>query len=247
MPENFAPLRMSASLASSTRQYRVHSDLNLESLPQSNRDPNRKVWWMNSLAASVLGIGVFLTKEPAEFVFKPVALEAPMRIEVVQPHVEVLQQVDRQEVPDEPVEEVEVAVIQPIVVAADPSKVAFAIEVKGPTVTSADLRKLAPPPAITQRPKAPDGGFGPRVLKFGEQGIPKMEYPPEALRANIQGKFKLKFPVGLDGTLGEFEVLESSGANLLEREAKKHVKRFANFGPSDKPREFLVEFEFRLN
>jgi TonB family protein len=74
-----------------------------------------------------------------------------------------------------------------------------------------------------------------------------MEYPAEALRANIQGRFKLKFAVGLDGTLGEFEVLESSGASLLEREAKKHVKRFANFGPSDKPREFLMEFEFKLN
>jgi len=105
-PENSAPLRMSASIASSTEQYRVHSDLNLESLPQSNRDPNRKVWWMNSLAASVLGIGVFLTKEPAEFAFKPVAPEAPMQIEVVQPHVEVLQQVDRQEVPDEPMDAV---------------------------------------------------------------------------------------------------------------------------------------------
>lgn len=238
---------MSASIAGSTEQYRIHSDLNLESLPQSNRDPNRKIWWMNSLAASVLGIGVFLTKEPAEFVFKPVPVEAPMQIEVVQPQVEVLKQVDQQQVPDEPVEEVEVAVIQPIVVAADPSKVAFAVEVKGPTVTSADLRKVAPPPAIVQRPKSSDIATGPIVLRFGQQGIPKMEYPAEALRANIQGRFKLKFSVGLDGTLGEFEVLDSSGASLLEREAKKHLKRFANFGPSDKPREFLMEFEFKLN
>lgn len=136
---------MSASIASSTGQHRLHSDLNRESLPQSNRDPNRKVWWMNSLCASVLGIGVFLTKEPAEFAFRPVAPETPMQIEVVQPQVEILQQVDRQEVPDEPMEEVEVAVIQPIVVAADSSKVAFAVEVKGPTVTSADMRKVAPP------------------------------------------------------------------------------------------------------
>lgn len=238
---------MSASLASSTEQYRVHSDLNLESLPQSNRDPYRKVWWMNSLAASVLGIGVFLTKEPAEFVFKPVAPEAPMQIEVVQPQVEILKQVEQPEVSEEPVEEVEVAVIQPIVVAADSSKVAFAVEVKGPTVTSADMRKVAPPPAIVQRPKVPSAISGPIVLRFGEQGIPKMQYPPEAERANIQGRFKLKFTVGLDGTLGEFEVLESSGASLLEREAKKHVRRFANFGPSDKPREFLMEFEFKLN
>lgn len=238
---------MSASLASSTERYRVHSDLNLESLPQSNRDPYRKVWWMNSLAASVLGIGIFLTKEPAEFVFRPVAPEAPMQIEVVQPQVEILKQVEPQEVAEEPVEEIEVAVIQPIVVAADPSKVAFAVEVKGPTVTSADLRKVAPPPAIVARPKAPDVATGPIVLKFGQQGIPRMEYPPEALRANVQGRFKLKFSVGLDGTLGEFEVLESSGASLLEREAKKHVKRFANFGPSDKPREFQLEFEFKLN
>lgn len=238
---------MSASIASSTGQHRLHSDLNRESLPQSNRDPNRKVWWMNSLCASVLGIGVFLTKEPAEFAFRPVAPETPMQIEVVQPQVEILQQVDRQEVPDEPMEEVEVAVIQPIVVAADSSKVAFAVEVKGPTVTSADMRKVAPPPAIVQRPKAPDAATGPIVLKFGQQGIPKMEYPPEAVRANIQGRFKLKFAVGLDGTLGELEVVESSGASLLEREARKHVKRFANFGPSDRPREFLMEFEFKLN
>lgn len=235
---------MSASVASTSEQYQVHSDLNLESLPKSNRDPQRKVWWMNSLAASVLGIGVFLTKEPAEFVFKPVAPEAPMIIEVMPPSVEVVPQVEQLLEQDEVVEEVDVAVIQPVVVAADPSKVAFAIEVKGPTVTSADLRKVSPPPAVIQRPKAAPQ-VGPVVIRAGQEGIPRMEYPLEARRTGLSGSFTLKLMVAADGTIEEISVIKSSGASLLERAAKEHLRRFARLGNGEK-REVHVPFDFKL-
>jgi len=246
-PENSAPLRMSASIASSTEQYRVHSDLNLESLPQSNRDPNRKVWWMNSLAASVLGIGVFLTKEPAEFAFKPVAPEAPMQIEVVQPHVEVLQQVDRQEVPDEPMEEVEVAVIQPIVVAADPSKVLFGVEVKGPTVTSADLRKVAPPPAIVQRPKASDTLSGPTIFRAGQGGFPAfVSYPAEAQRAGAEGKVLVEVVLLEDGSPETVSIAKSSGSVLLDRIVRERVRKDGKWPPGEKQRKIQCEYTFTL-
>ncbi len=236
---------MSASLAATSVQYQVQSDLNRECLPQSNRDPQRKVWWMNSVAASVLGIGVFLTKEPAEFIFRPIEPEAPMQVEIVQPHVEQVVPVDRPP-EDEVVEEVEVAVIQPVVVAADPSKVAFAVEVKGPTVTSANLAKVSPPPAIVQRPKPQNQATGPVVIRAGQEGIPAMQnYPIEAQRAGIEGSFTLRVMVAADGTIDEIAVLKSTGALLLERAAKEHVRRFARLG-NGQAREVHVPFDFKL-
>jgi TonB family protein len=236
---------MSATLTGSAVQYQVQSDLNRESLPQSNRDPQRKVWWVNSIAASVLGIGVFLTKEPAEFVFRPVEPDAPMVIEIVQPIVQQVVPVDRAVDEEEVVEEVDVAVIQPIVVAADPSKVSFAIEVRGPTVTSADLRKVSPPPAIVQRPKsAPQ--IGPVIIRLGQEGVPRMEYPIEARRAGIEGSFTLKVLVSAEGQIDDISVLKSSGALLLERAAREHIRRFARLGNGEK-REVHIPFEFKFD
>lgn len=234
---------MSASVASTSEQYQVHSDLNLESLPKSNRDPQRKVWWMNSVAASVLGIGVFLTKEPAEFVFKPVAPDAPMIIEVVPPSVEVIPQVEQVREQDEVVEEVDVAVIQPVVVAADPSKVAFGIEVKGPTVTSADLRKVSPPPAITQRPK-PAAAVGPVVIRAGQDGIPKMDYPVEARKKGLKGKFSFRFEVEPDGAITNLKA-ELSEDPYLERCIREHIRKYARLGNGQK-RDLIFNIEFRL-
>ncbi len=236
---------MSTSTASTSMSYRVHSDLNLESLPQSNRDPQRKVWWMNSLAASVLGIGIFLTKEPADYVFTPVIPDAPMVIEVVAPPPPEVVKVEVETVEEEDLADVvDVPVIQPVVVAADPSKVAFAIEVKGPTVSSGDLTKVSPPPAIVQRPKAPPQ-VGPVVIRAGQEGIPRMDYPLEARRNGIEGSFTLKLIIAPDGTIEEITVLKSTGASLLERAAKDHVRRFARLGNGEK-REVHVPFEFKL-
>lgn len=235
---------MSATVAGSSVHYQVQSDLNRESLPQSSRDPQRKVWWMNSLAATVLGIGIFLTKEPAEFVFRPVEPEAPMQIEVVQPVVEHMVQATTTKQEEEVVEEVEVDVIQPVVVAADPSKVLFGVEVKGPTVTSANLAKVSPPPAVIPRPK-PVAQTGPVVIRVGQEGIPEMRYPVEAQRARIEGSFTLYFKVAPDGTIDDITVQKSTGATLLERAAKEHIRRYARLG-NGQPREILVPFDFKL-
>lgn len=242
----FVAARMSATLAAPAVQYRVQSDLNKESLPQSNRDPQRKVWWMNAICASVLVIGFFLTKEPAEFAFQPVVIEVPMQVEVFTPEPPPQQQ-PPEETPEEVVEEVEVSVIQPTVVAADPSKVAFAVEVRGPTVTSSDLRKVAPPPAFQQKPKAAPPS-GPVLFRGDSQGFypPMSSYPAEAQKRRESGEVMLLVVVGDDGSPLEISTHSSSGSVNLDRAARDHVRRFWRWPPGSR-REYHVPFLFKLD
>jgi hypothetical protein len=56
---------MSATAAAPVTEhdYRVHDDLNRESLPQTQRDPTRKIAWTNAICATVLGVGIFFHSE----------------------------------------------------------------------------------------------------------------------------------------------------------------------------------------
>ena len=64
--------------------------------------------------------------------------------------------------------------------------------------------------------------------------------------AGLQGSFTLKVIVAPDGTIEDISVIKSSGASLLERAAKEHLRRFARLGNGEK-REVEVPFDFKLD
>jgi len=147
-----------------TREYQVQDDLNRESLPQSQRDPGRKLVWVNAICATVLGIGLFLRRDAKRFDFKPEMVEsAPVVIpEFVPEPPPPPEQVVEEEKAEEPTE----AAVVPVVVAPDASKVNFAVPVTGPTVVATDFKYAAPPPRTTQR----SGPSGPAIFRGGPSG-----------------------------------------------------------------------------
>ena len=100
--------------------YRVQDDLNRESLPQTQRDPSRKIAWANAICATVLGVGVFFHSEVRRFEFHADMVEAlPVVIPEFVPEVTPPPQQDIQD--EDKTDQVTDAPVVPVVVAADPS------------------------------------------------------------------------------------------------------------------------------
>lgn len=237
--------RMSSTAATpmASREYRVQDDLNRESLPQTQRDPSRKIAWTNAICATVVGIGLFLRRDAQQFSFKPEMVEsAPVVIPEFVP--EPPQQTEQ--VVEEKVEEQTEAAVVPVVVAPDASKVNFAVPVTGPTVKAADFRYAAPPPRATQRSAAPSG---PTVFRGGSSNdggfYEKPPYPRDALLRKEQGDLQLYVIVGEDGSPLEVSTRVSSGSPTLDRESVKFVKKNWRW-PAGARREYLVPLEYHL-
>ncbi len=236
-------MSLTAATPTASREYRVQDDLNLESLPQTQRDPSRKITWANAICATVLGIGLFLRRDAQQFNFKPELVEsAPVVIpEFVPEPPPTVEQVAE----DKPEEQTEAAVV-PVVVAPDASKVNFAVPVTGPTVKATDFKYAGPPPRVTQRPSQ---ASGPTVFRGGPSGdggfYEKPPYPRDALLRKEQGELQLYVVVGEDGTPLEVSTRVSSGSPTLDRESIKFVKRYWRW-PAGPRREFLVPLEYHL-
>jgi protein TonB len=235
-------MSLTAAPPTASPEYRVQDDLNRESLPQTQRDPSRKIAWTNAICTTVLGIGLLLRREAQQFNFKPELVEsAPV---VIPEFVPEPPQQDEQVVEDKAEEQPEAAVV-PVVVAPDASKVNFAVPVTGPTVKAADFKYAGPPPRVTQRPTQ----SGPTVFRGGPSGdggfYEKPPYPRDALLRKEQGDVQLFVVVGEDGTPLEVSTRVSSGSPTLDRESIKFVKRYWRW-PAGPRREFYVPLEYHL-
>jgi TonB family protein len=224
--------------------YRVQDDLNRESLPQTQRDPSRKIAWANAICATVLGVGVFFHSEVRRFEFHADMVEAlPVVIPEFVPEVTPPPQQDIQD--EDKTDQVTDAPVDPVVVAADPSKVNFAVTVNGPTVTATDFRYAPPPPRITQRPTSAPSG--PTVFRGGSStdggSYPDAPYPRDALMRRETGEVQLYVVVAEDGTAEKVEVRISSGSPTLDRTSRAHVLKYWHW-PAGPRREYLVPIEY---
>ncbi len=235
-------MSLTAAPPTASREYRVQDDLNLESLPQTQRDPSRKIAWANAICATVLGIGLFLRRDAQQFNFKPELVEsAPV---VIPEFVPEPPHQDEQVVEDKPEEQTEAAVV-PVVVAPDPSKVNFAVPVTGPTVKATDFKYAGPPPRTTQR----SGPSGPQVIHAGDSAdggsYPQPDYPREALLRRETGSGEVYIEVDADGALTKAEIRISSGSPVLDRAALTAVRKKWKFPPGG-VRTFRWPFEFTM-
>ncbi|MFM7101130.1 MAG: TonB family protein [Verrucomicrobiota bacterium] len=227
--------------------YQVRSELSMACLPQSSRDPGRKLAWVNALCAMFLVTGLVGIKAPLALVLRPVEVDEPLVIpvEVFTPNNEAPPPEEVQELPEDAV--VTDAPVLPTLVAPDPSKVAFAVPVQGPTVTARTAALASPPPprTVVQAKPAPTGPvlFRPGAGQGGY--FPKPQYPRDAQLRKEQGEVQLFVEVGEDGQPTKVEVRISSGSPTLDRETLNHVRRFWRWTPGEK-RQFLVPWEWRL-
>ena len=231
---------MSAHAASTALpQYRVNSELNRQCLPSAERDPNRKVAWMNAICLAVLGVGVLMTKEPAQLAFIPEIYETPQEI--------ILPAVTEPETPPE------TEILRPsavVVVAADASKVPFAVPVVGATMVSSDLRQVSAPPKLLVVPKPPQL----MVLKYSERGsygdLPwptAGDYPQEARTRRETGDVIMVIEVGREGgSPREVIVEKGSGSEYLDAHARDWVRTRWKFNPTEAPKRFKFMFSYQL-
>ncbi|HAB19906.1 MAG TPA: TonB family protein [Verrucomicrobiota bacterium] len=242
---------MSAHAAtSSLPEYRITSELNRQSLPGAERDPDRKVAWMNAICVLVLAVGLLMTDKPAELAFTPEIYEPPQTIELPRVLPET-----KPEIQDLKVEEVTdfEPVAQPtvVVVAADASKVPFAVPVVGATLVSSDLRQVSAPPKLLVIPKPPPL----MVLKFTERAnhgdLPwptDKDYPPEARARKEQGDVVMVVDVSADGGAPtEVTIERPAESDYLNRAARDWVRTKWKFFPGQAKRlRFMFSYTLGL-
>lgn len=223
-------------------------------LPQSQSDPGRGVMWVNAVCAFFLFTGLVGIKAPLNLVLRRAMVEETTVIPVeftpppaVTPPAEQPEQPSQEPQADAP----PLAVVQPVVVVADPSTVAFAVPVPGPTIEARRPQEAAAPPVRTvAAPPAPPVNTGPRAFRVGDGGdegifAPQPEYPADARRKGIEGTVKLEIEVNDDGTVGEVRKLIPSGSFVLDNNTITWVKRRWRF-PAGKKQVLHTEFVYQM-
>lgn len=238
---------MSATAAApvTDHDYRVQDDLNRESLPQSQRDPTRKVAWTNAICAAVLGVGVLFHAEARRFEFRAEVVDSlPVEIPEFVPEVTPPQTQDKPD--EEPPDQVNEAPAVPTVVVPDSAKVNYAVQVSGPTVVAKDFTYVPPPPRNPPK-KLASAPTGPQMFRGGASTdggtYPDVPYPRDALMRRETGEVQLYVVVTEDGAPEKVEVRISSGSPVLDRSSRQHVQKYWRW-PAGPRREYLVPIEF---
>src|SRR6266540_2853972 len=128
--------------------YALRSDLAQFCLPAANRDVNRKLAYVNSICSLFLAIGLAGIDPPALEQKFPEPVQQFVPVEIVQPPEPPKTEPQPQE--QEPQPQPDTPVVMPqvaTVVAADPTKVSFAVPVEGPVVFAPAKFAQPPPPA----------------------------------------------------------------------------------------------------
>lgn len=206
---------------------------------------------MNAICLTVLAVGVLMTKEPAELVFKPEPYDPPQAVLIPtlsEPEV----QTEIQELRPEDIPDLAESAPQPsvVVVAADPTKVPFAVPVVGATLASSDLRQVSAPPKLLVVPKPPQL----TVLKYSERGnygdLPwptDRDYPAEAKARRETGDVIMVVEVSPDGGAPkEVTVEKGSGSEYLDAHARNWVRTRWRFTASGTAKRFRFMFSYQL-
>jgi TonB family protein len=224
--------------------YRLTSDIAQFCLPDSSRDANRRLAYVNSICFLFLVIGLIGFQQP-----KVVQKELPPLPEIV-PVVytppEEQPKPEPQPQPDEPEPQPQNVVDMPkiaTVVAADPSQVKFAIPVQGPVIFAP--AQFAAPPATPPKPttrtvqKLTDAVGGTR---------PNPPYPRSALEQRQEGTVIVVITVNPDGSIQAVEVKKSSGYFTLDRHVVNWIKEKFKFLPieTNEVRLYEKDFEFSV-
>jgi len=234
--------------------YRLTSELNRECLPSSERDPNRKVAWMNAVCVFVLAIGVIMTKEPAQLAFTPEVYQPPQPIELVKAaEPETLPEIEDLKPEDIPDFQESQQVQAVVVVAPDASAVPFAVPVVGATLVSTDLRQVSPPPKlqfVTKAPPAP-AVFNLRPSEranYGDLPWPTdRDYPPEAKTRRETGDVIMVIDVdAAGGAPREVTIERSSGSSYLDNHAREWVRTRWKFNPLGERKRLRSMFSYSL-
>lgn len=230
-----------------THNYVLTSDLAKLSLPQTFRDANKKVAWVDSICLLFVIIGLIGLKqqpiiqkqlsEVAEVV--PVIFTPPEEQPDTQPQPKPddAEPPPQDQITDQPV-------IATVAVPNSPA-VAFAVPVKGPVMVASEVRFASAPPVQQRQQVAPPKPttFNPRAATGGR--YPDPPYPRVELLARHEGKIMLYVIVDPAGRPSSVTVRDSSGWPTLDRTAADWVKNNWQWVPGE-IRYYLVPIIYQI-
>ena len=201
----------------------LKSELARYCLPAANRDPNRKLVWVNSICILFLLIGLVGAKPASINIQTPPPIEEVIPA-VLEPLPPPPTRIEAQQNPDDNNQD-KPEVPQVVVVTPESPAINFSIPTIGNLVvpnvmaiapSTASLKPLAP---VRSRFLAING-----TGASGDRPFPKT-YPAIAKTLGQQGTVLLSMQVDENGSITAIEVKESSGFSILDRSALDYVKR----------------------
>ncbi len=220
--------------------YELKDELARFCLRTADRDPNRKVIWVNSICILFLLIGI-LGAKPAAVPVKPVppVEEAvPLTVEPLPPPPQTTPENQNQDQS----EQEKLDAPQVVVVTPNAPNINFAVPTIGNLVAPSAMAQappLQPPAALKNLPTTlNDTGAG------GER--PQPRYPKIALEQAEQGTVTLLINADAAGNVTSIEVKESSGYPILDRSSVDYVKRHWTLPPGIGTRVFETSITYRL-
>jgi protein TonB len=201
---------------------RLKSELARFCLPAANRDPARKLAWINSICLLFLLIGLLGWKPGSIHVKLPPPIEQAIPIVIEQPtpppvRVDAQQAEDQknQDKPDVP---------QVVVVTPERPAIFFSVPTIGNVIMPNAL--AVAPPANPSKPLTPLRTQITSITSTGAGGErPAPQYPQIAKDLRQQGTVLLSMTVDENGSITAIEVKQSSGFPLLDRNALDFVRR----------------------
>ena len=206
---------------------RLKSELAQFCLPASNRDPNRRLAWVNSICILFLLIGLAGGGNAVVKIKNPPPLEevVPAIVEPLPPPRANAEQPKPEENPEPKAEAPQVVVVTP-----DAPSINFSVPTVGNLVVP-NAVALAPP-AEPMKTVTPLRNLSTVIETTGKGGDrPEPQYPELAKQMGQQGRVVIAFTVDESGRIINASVKESSGFPILDRSALESVKRHWVFPP----------------
>src|SRR5579862_6717296 len=191
------------------------------SLPSANRDPSRKLAWMNSICILFLLIGIFggapgavsIKPVPPIEEIMPVAIETPPLPQAVK-LIEIQAQNEERQ-PSAP---------NVVVVVPNAPNISFSVPTIGNLVAPSAMA-MAPPLNPMQPVQEPVTQLS-RISNTGSGGSrPSPPYPPIAVGTREQGTVTLQMTGDAEGRVASVQIIHSSGFPVLDRATEDFIRR----------------------
>lgn len=224
--------------------YRLESELARFGLHATDRDPNRKLAWVNSVCVLILLIGIAGSK-PARIRIKTLPPIEEVSAAIVEPLPPPPPQTQSEQPQPEQSNEDAPDTPQVVVVTLPSPNVNFAVPTIGNLVVPTAIAQA--PPLAPLKSVAPLRTQPTTLNTTGSAGDrPQPPYPKIALDQGQQGSVTLRMTVDDTGQIKTIDVAQSSGFPVLDRSALDFVRRHWIVPPGEGTRTYEATINYKL-
>jgi len=223
--------------------YRLESELTRTALHAVERDPNRKLAWVNSVCILFLLIGICGSK-PASIRIQALPPIEELSAAIVEP-LPPPPQTQPAEPTQEQTDPEQVDTPQVVVVTPESPTINFSVPTIGNLVVPNSVAQAPPVAPLKQVARL---HTQPTVLNTTGSGgdRPQPPYPKIALEQGQQGSVTLRMTVDDAGLISTIEIVQSSGFPVLDRSALDFVKRHWTVPPEKGTRIYEATINYKL-